>query len=357
MIFMAPQFTSGRRLRSNSEAASFDARSESIMELRHLRSFLVVAEQLHFGRAADRLGLTQSAVTRHLQLLETDLGFPLLERTSRRVTLTAAGRALRERISGQVEALDLAVEESRAIHAGKAGRLRIGYVANLSYVFLPRLIERLRAAVPNVTFEVHEEPTPRQIELIQAERMDVGIALAPLDDPSLLQRWLFSERLVLMMKEGHPLAKKSAVELASLEREPFVICPRYIRTGLHEVVRQRCLAAGFQVVVGAEVGGRALLEEMVAKGAGLSIVPESAAQVPRQGVIFRQLRGRVDPIDVHVIWRAGNRDPLLARCIQNAMTCAEEVRVQQAPRPRKFNARAKRVHASRLRRATAAGGA
>lgn len=323
------------------------------MELRHLRSFLVLADELHFGRAADRLGVTQSAVTRHIQLLETELAFPLVERTSRRVVLTAAGKALRERIAGQVEALDLAVEESRAIHAGRAGRLRIGYVANLSYVFIPRLLAALRADVPGATFEAHEAPTPRQIELIQTERMDVGIALAPLDDPSLIQRWLFSERLVVMMRESHPQARKKKLNLSDLEKEPFVICPRYIRTGLHEVVRQRCLKAGFQVIVGQEVGGRALLEELVASGAGISIVPESAAQVPRQGVTFRPLQGEVDPIDVHAIWRAGNNDPLLAQCIKAAMACAEAVRLPQERAKPPAISSAKTVYLSRLRRARA----
>lgn len=296
------------------------------MELRHLRSFLAVADELHFGRAADRIGATQSAVSRHLQLLEAELGYVLLTRSSRSVTLSAAGKALRSRITSHVEAMDRAVDEARAISAASAGRLRVGYVANLSYVFLPRLLDDLRRRVPDAAFELHESPTPRQIDALNAGRMDVGIALAPLDDPSLMQRGLFEERLIVMMREDHPLARRKNIELRTLANEPFVICPRYIRTGLHEVVRQRCREAGFTPNVVQEVGGRALLEELIAAGVGISLVPESASHIPRTRVAFVPLRGRVEPIRVHLIWKKGNAEPLLPLFLELAGTCAEEWR-------------------------------
>jgi len=296
------------------------------MELRHLRSFLAVADELHFGRAADRVGATQPAVSRHLQLLEAELGYALLLRSSRNVALTAAGKALRSGIASHVEAMDLAVNEARAISTASAGRLRIGYVANLSYVFLPQLLERLRQRVPHAAFEVHESPTPRQIDALNTGRLDVGIALAPLDDSSLMQRRLFEERLIVMTRAGHPLARRKNIELGTLANEPFVICPRYVRTGLHEIVRQRCQCAGFTPNVVQEVGGRTLLEELIVSGVGISVVPESASHVPRTGVAFVPLRGKVEPIQVHVIWKKGNLEPLLPLFLELAVSGAREWR-------------------------------
>jgi DNA-binding transcriptional LysR family regulator len=294
------------------------------MELRHLRSFLALAEELHFGRAAARLGVAQSAITRHLQLLEAELRFSVVERSSREVKLTAAGQTFRERIASQVEALDLAVEESREVASARGGRLRIGYVANLSYIFLPELLKRLRPLAPEAAFELHESPTPRQIEALHARRLDVGIALGPLDDAELMQRPLFAERLGVMMRAGHPLCAQVAIDLRTLATEPFVICPRYIRTGLHEVVRQRCIDAGFQPIVAQEVGGKSLLDELVAAGVGITLVPESAACVPRAGVVFRPLKGKVAPIRVHAIWRKENRAPLLRHFLDAAIAWSAE---------------------------------
>lgn len=300
------------------------------MELRHLRSFIMLADELHFGRAAERLGVTQSAITRHLQALEAELGFRVVDRTSRRVTLTRAGQMLRERIAPQIEALTLTIEECRALDRAKIGRLRIGYVANLSYVFLPRLLERLRRRAPGAQFELHESPTPRQLEALHARRIDVGIALAPLDDLDVMQRWLFDERLGVTMHEKHPLRSQRSLDLKQLAKEPFVICPRYIRTGLHEVVKQRCLEAGFEPIVAQEVGGQALLDQLVAAGVGITIVPESAAEVPRAGVIFRPLRGKVAPLQVHAIWRKDSREPLLRSCLDSAVEVAEAWREARA---------------------------
>lgn len=161
------------------------------------------------------------------------------------MALTAAGKELRSRITAHVEALNRAVDEAHSISAASAGRLRIGYSANLSYVFLPQLLEHLRRRVPDAAFELHESPTPRQIDALDAGRMDVGIALAPLDDPSLMLRRLFEERLIVMMRDDHSLARRKSIDLRTLADEPFVVCPRYIRTGLHEVVRRRCRDAGF----------------------------------------------------------------------------------------------------------------
>jgi DNA-binding transcriptional LysR family regulator len=266
-----------------------------------------------------------------VQLLEGELGYALLNRTSRQVGLTPAGQALRAKVSPHVEALHAAVAEARDIHRLTSRRLRVGFVANLSYIFLPEILGALREREPDALIEVHESPTPRQLESLHADRIDVGIALAPIDDAEMMQRRLFSENFVVMLKSDHRFARRSGLHLEELVKEPFVVCPRYRKTGLHEVVVKRCAQAGFRPRIAQEVGGQALVEELVASGVGLAVMPESASYVPRSQVAFVPLLGEVEPIQVHAIWKKDCGAPLLRTFLDLAVA---EARVWKRRRPK-----------------------
>ena len=163
------------------------------MELRHLRSFLALADELHFGRAAERLGIAQPPLSRHIQQLEAEIGVPLVERGSRLVRLTRAGEILRDRVRPQVEGIAAAVAESRAVGAGWHGRLCVGFITNMSYALLPRVLEKLREAASEAVFDVRETSVDDAERGVREERYDLALTRVPIDDQGLMQRVLHEE--------------------------------------------------------------------------------------------------------------------------------------------------------------------
>jgi len=215
------------------------------MELRQLRYFVAVAEELHFRRAAERLHISQPPLSQQIRALEDELGFALLIRTRRRVELTPAGEAFLRDARALLGELDGAVATARRIDAGQTGRLRIGFVGSALLSIVPGTVERFRASRPGVAIELRERSTVDQLRAVSAGVIDVGLVRPPIDDESGLRAEIvLRERTVAALPTAHPLAALARVPLRRLAVEPLVLFPREQAPGFHDLLIEALAAAG-----------------------------------------------------------------------------------------------------------------
>ena len=259
------------------------------MELRELRSFAAVAEDLHFGRAAGRLHLAPSAVSQHVARLERELGAALLARTSRSVTLTAAGEALLPEARRALRAVAAGASAARRAAAGTTGRLRMGFVDSAAYDLLPRLLAAFHQRLPEVHLDLREMSTEAQLDDLGDEieatiTRDVdpmpGVELTPLVD----------EPLVAAVDDEHPLADREALDLIELAEERFVLFPREHVPMVSDRLVGVCHVAGFRPREGARALQYATMLGLVAAGYGVAVVPAAARVVGSEHVSYVPLR-------------------------------------------------------------------
>lgn len=262
------------------------------MELRQLRYFLVVAEELHFGRAAERLHLTQPPLTVAIRRLERELGVQLFDRTTRRVTLTHAGEAFKRRVREAVTELDEAAGDVASVAAGLSGRIRVGFVSSASYTTIPEAIRAFRRQRPRVELVLSPLTSGEQIEQLLDGDLDVGLIRDPGEVPGLAMELVSTEDLVAVLPEAHPLASREEVRPEDLEGEPMILFPYRLMPGF--VTRVLRLFDGLET--SPQVVQQAIHQEtvlgLVAAGLGISILPESVRRFQMPGVVTRPLSGR-----------------------------------------------------------------
>lgn len=261
------------------------------MEFRQLQLFVAVAEELHFGRAAARIGMAQPPFSQQIRRLESELGVELLTRTSRRVALTAAGARLLE------ESRALLARRADVIHAvqqaasGETGTLRVGFSASSAFGVLPDIVLRFRTRFPKVKLELDDSETLNVGAALVSGDLDIAIIRAPFRHEGLTVERLLRERFVLALPARHPRARQEVVALSSLATEPFVLFPRHAAPGLHDLVMSMCLAAGFSPNILQEASSWPSVVGMVEAGLGLTIAPASSQALCPKGVVFRPLSG------------------------------------------------------------------
>ena len=242
------------------------------LELSELRSFLVLAQHLHFGEAAQALHVSQPALTKQIQKLEAKVEGPLLVRGYRRVSLTPAGEILRDRAQSLLREAEMAEEMARLAVQGKAGLLRIGFgIASLA-AGLPDILTRFRQHFPAVQVSMRDMPTPDQIEALEQGDIDVGFVRLPVERPDLVTVPVLEERLVAAIPQGMPYRKG----LACLRNEPFVVIARSVSASYVDHVVRTCRAAGFSPRIVQEVNELFTVLSLVRGGVGVSLVPRSA---------------------------------------------------------------------------------
>ena len=300
------------------------------MELRHLRYFVTVAEELHFGRAAERLHLSQPPLSMQIKALESEIGTRLLERSRRKVELTPAGAVfLREarEILGRVEQATAAAQRAGR---GEIGELSVGFVTIADYNVLPLVLSEFRAHYPGVRLNLREATTDAQVRELAAQRIDVGFVLSPVQDDRLATRRLLREPLVAALPERHSLAGSSGrLSLARLADSPFILFPRYMASGLYDDVVGFCRRAGFSPRVEQEAVQMQTIISLVSAGLGVALIPASMRHLGRTGVVYRELREKSPQTEVLVAWRKSDNAPALQRFVE----CVEGV-VKQTTKPR-----------------------
>jgi DNA-binding transcriptional LysR family regulator len=222
------------------------------VHLGRIRYFLALAEELHFGRAAERLGISQPPLSQQIRKLEEEVGARLLHRGRGRgrIELTEAGRTLLADARRVVEQLEQTVRATQRAGRGESGTLRVGFIGSASCNVLPGVLRTFRERFPGVTLSLYEQPTDQQIQGLRAAYLDVSFLRPPVPDRSIRAEPIFREPLVLALPETHPLAGRGRVALRALSQEPFVLLPRHLGPSLYDQIVTTCRRAGFSPKVG-----------------------------------------------------------------------------------------------------------
>jgi DNA-binding transcriptional LysR family regulator len=287
------------------------------MEIRHLRYFCVLAERLHFTKAALLLNVAQPALSHQIRQLEEELGTKLVERTNRRVRLTAAGEVFLARAVRILEQLDQAARETARMGQGDAGSLVIGVVSTAVCSVLPQLLRNFRRESPNIAIDIREMEPGEQVEALRKETIDIGLLFLSIQDPALDSLVVSRERLILALPTGHPAATAEKVRLRDLAAETFLIPRQQSVPGFHELVLETLASAG---IAAPRLQPTRLLQTAVFLAAGqlgAALVPESFRQHLRvRGCVYRDLSGAPTHADLIGLWRRNNVPPALRRFIQ-----------------------------------------
>ncbi len=282
------------------------------LELRQLRYFVTVAEELHFGKAALRLHMTQPPLSQTIFALEELLGAPLFVRNRRTVALTSAGQALlpeARRMLAQSAALP---ELAQRAASGESGRLTLAFVSTADYSVLPPFLRRYRAAYPQVQIALQEATSDQQLEHLLHERIDAGLLIAPLPDKAsatLDYLKVLDEPLILAAPNGLP--GRGPIWLKNVPDLPLIIFPRQVAPSLHDAILDCLRAAGRTPQIGQEAIQMQTIVSLVSAGMGYALVPESVSNLMRPGVEYRALRDPVPHVETGLAWRRDNDSPVL----------------------------------------------
>ncbi len=289
------------------------------IELRQLRYFVAVAEEMHFGRAARRLHMTQPPLSQSIRALEGLLGAPLFARTQRSVALTAAGAALlpeARRLLQQAESLPALAQRAAS---GATGMLSIAFVSIADYNVLPAALREFCAAYPAVQVSLQEATTDIQLDMLAAGAIDAGILIAPLPDAmkrEIAYLPLLSEPLVLALPEHSPHARHARVSLKQVADQPLVIFPRRIGPRFQDLIFNCFHDAGITPRIGQEAIQMQTIVSLVSAGMGIALVPQSVSNLKRPGVEYRALKEASPKVEFGLAWRRDNASPVLSAFVE-----------------------------------------
>ncbi|MCO7518535.1 MULTISPECIES: LysR family transcriptional regulator [Pseudomonas] len=262
------------------------------MELRHLRYFVAVAEELHFGRAAQQLGISQPPLSQQIQALEQELGARLFERTNRRVALSEAGRLFLEEARQVLAQVEKAADVARRAQLGELGEMKVGFTSSAPFTSrIPQAIHAFRQRFPAVHLNLKEMSSREVVEAVFDESIEVGL-MRPMPLPDgIVCTELFREPLVAVLNASHPLAAGSAqgLYMQALAQEPFVFFPRSYGSGLHAQLLSLARKAGFTPHFAQEAGEAMTIIGLVSAGLGVSVLPASFQRMRIEGVVYRTL--------------------------------------------------------------------
>ncbi|MFF4817743.1 LysR substrate-binding domain-containing protein [Kitasatospora sp. NPDC001309] len=287
------------------------------LPLPQLHAFTVLAGELHFGRAAARLGIAQPPLSQQIRRLEEKVGHPLFRREPGGVTLTPAGQELLPVARRVLAELADGLAAARAVGDGEAGRLRIGFSASLALTVLPGLLHAFREHHPGVRLDVREMTGAPQLTALRDRGIDVGLLREPpADDPELRFRTVLGEPFVAVLPADHPLAAQRVVRLGQLAAEPFVLLPREEGPQLYDRITGLCAEAGFTPRIGQQAVEWQTVCALVGAGLGVSLAPAGIRRIRLRGVAFRRIDPAAARTRVAVAWRADDRSPLVHRLLE-----------------------------------------
>jgi DNA-binding transcriptional LysR family regulator len=293
------------------------------MELRQLKYFLAVAEELHFRRAAQRLHMSQPPLSEQIRNLEDELGTRLLVRDrTRGVQLTASGIALLTEARKILSQVEKAGEVVRRAERGEVGTLRISLAPAMAYGIVPMILKRFRKETPQVSLQLSEMLTPIQEDALLNGTLDLGFCYGNLQSDYLESESIYSERLILAMPEAHPMAGGTNVNLAKLKGEAFITIPRSTSPGLFDLIAQTCRGAGFSPSVIQEANQFQTAVGFVAVGMGVALVPSSMAALRREGVTYLSLQDDEPVVETLMVRLPSMRYPAIERLMKLARSSA-----------------------------------
>lgn len=281
------------------------------MELRHLRYFLAVAEELHFGVASRRLHIAQSPLSRQIKQLEDDLGVTLFQRTKRRVELTEAGRAFASEARAVLAATEQARRTASLAKSGKIGRLSLGFTNSAIYTIFPKVLLNYQRKFPLVDLVLKINLlTPDQVRALVAKQIDIGLLRPPIESTELELLPISSEPLVVALPRDHQLAARQKIDARSLAKSPFIVFSRSIKSSLSNSVMQVCHGAGFYPKIAYEVTDIPTMVLLISSGVGISLVPASTKDIGVSDVVYRPLTRASPLLTMALAWNPSLASPV-----------------------------------------------
>jgi len=291
------------------------------MDLRQLRYFVTVAEELHFGRAAGRLHMTQPPLSQAIQALESEIGTRLFSRTKRTVALTPVGKAWLAHVRGALEAADALPGIAQRLSRGELGSLKLAFISIADYNVLPPLLSQYRTQYPGVQVHLREATSDLQIESLLAGEIDAGLILPPAAlHISCDYLPLFREPLMAAV----PVAWKGSARFKALAAEPLILFPRPSAPAFHDLITGYFVQRGVIPRIGQEAVQMQTILSLVSAGLGVALVPRSMVNLGRTGVRYLPLEGEAPEIETGLVWRRDDASPALRRFIEVARSVAGE---------------------------------
>lgn len=293
------------------------------MEFRHLRYFLVLAEELHFGRAARRLSISQPPLSLNIQQLEASIGAKLFTRNSKQVALTAAGLAFVPDARALIDQAAQAASHARDVGQGMAGSLAIGFAGTMLYSGLPNILESFQARHPLLRLMLKELSSSEQLMELALDRLDIGFVHTTRVPAELSQIRVSSQAFVACLPSGHALAPQKRLSLQALQGEPFAVVSRTVSPDYHDRIIAICLEAGFYPAIRYELRHWLSVVSLVSQGMGVALVPAALSKSAMAGTAFVLLDTPTTPYDTHCLWKTSRDNPALTVFVE-AVRAAHE---------------------------------
>jgi DNA-binding transcriptional LysR family regulator len=295
------------------------------MDMRHLRCFVAVAEELHFGRAAERLHLTQPPVSLAIKELEEELGVSLFERTSRRIALTRSGEDALRDARAVLAAADTMRKRAREAAQGLMGSLSIGFISLPAYSFLPTTLRGFTEDYQRVKVSLQEGTTDQILHDVESGSIDVGMVFRTPDLPGALSSKLVqAEPLIIALPESHPLAGSSRIALEKLSDERFLGFERHQGPLMFDAIVATCMRHGFSPKLFPARQMHTIVS-LVSGGIGVALVPGSVKALHREGVVYRGMRGEKTIVETVAVWRRADDSPLVKAFLTHLPTVSRRV--------------------------------
>ena len=291
------------------------------MELRHLRDFMTVAEELSFRRAAERLHMAQPPLSVQIKTLEDELGVKLFDRSTRSVRLTGAGEVLLKEARLVLAAAERAGQHTRNAEHGLVGTLRIGVLAPNTTARLARILRSYRQQYPGVQFLLNQLTSMEQLHALRANTLDVGLLRPPIMFPELESKFIERSPMVLALPAGHRLAKKKKIDWVDFHNEPLVMVHPTLQHGYYDGFLSLCTQAGARPTVGQYANDINSKMWLISAGFGLGPTTKTIAEVKRPGLVFRELPSGLPMVQTNLAWNRSNTSLLL----RNFLQCFNEV--------------------------------
>lgn len=281
------------------------------LELRHLRYFLAVAEDLHFRKAAERLYISQPGLSRQIKQMEDDLELKLFERHNRKVVLTEAGKYLKDEFTRNLKQLDDAINHAKLIHYGKIGQIKLGYVGSAMQQLIPQLLISYRETKPDVVFSLKEMDNSKQINALLNFDLDIGFVRLEEVPKTIEKKCIKSDVFCLVLPEGHHINELNFENILQLKAESFILFDPEYSESYYNNVLQVFKDSGFKPSISHLTIHASSIYNLVKNNFGISIVPKSLASNQIKGVKFIELDKIPQRTDLSVVWNKANRNPLL----------------------------------------------
>jgi DNA-binding transcriptional LysR family regulator len=288
------------------------------MDLRHLRYFIAVAEELNFTRAADRLHIAQPPLSQQIRQLEEELGVTLLHRTKRHVELSEAGQVFLDHARQILRSTEVAAVQARRAQRGEIGRLSVGFFEHMSYTLLPPIFRAYRERFPDVDVDVRWFPVIGQADALRRGDVDISFMRPGTDSEDITTEVLVTEPFVIAVPASHPFATEDSLSLRDCAAERFVMYTPHLAPDFHDMILRMCATAGFTPRVALEVGQVYTCLGLVSSGIGLAFVPSSVQRIHLDHLVYKPLRSRSLPVEVMLGWRRTNSSPLIGAFVETA---------------------------------------